>query len=49
MRSIDLNADLGEGFGRWLLGDDDALLESMPEVLDRMFDRIEEKLAELPE
>ena len=29
--------------------DDDALLENMPEVLDRMFDRIEEKLAELPE
>jgi UPF0271 protein len=25
--SIDLNADLGEGFGRWTLGDDDALLE----------------------
>jgi UPF0271 protein len=24
--SIDLNADLGEGFGRWQLGDDDALL-----------------------
>lgn len=24
---IDLNADLGEGFGRWSLGDDDALLE----------------------
>ncbi|MEY9857518.1 UPF0271 protein [Catenulispora sp. GAS73] len=24
---IDLNADLGEGFGRWRLGDDDALLE----------------------
>lgn len=24
---IDLNADLGEGFGRWTLGDDDALLE----------------------
>ena len=23
---IDLNADLGEGFGRWTLGDDDALL-----------------------
>jgi UPF0271 protein len=23
---IDLNADLGEGFGRWSLGDDDALL-----------------------
>jgi UPF0271 protein len=26
VRSIDLNADLGEGFGRWPLGDDDALL-----------------------
>jgi UPF0271 protein len=26
MPSIDLNADLGEGFGRWPLGDDDALL-----------------------
>ncbi|GAA1952039.1 hypothetical protein GCM10009838_03970 [Catenulispora subtropica] len=25
-RMIDLNADLGEGFGRWRLGDDDALL-----------------------
>jgi UPF0271 protein len=25
--AIDLNADLGEGFGRWRLGDDDALLE----------------------
>lgn len=24
---MDLNADLGEGFGRWTLGDDDALLE----------------------
>jgi UPF0271 protein len=24
--SIDLNADLGEGYGRWSLGDDDALL-----------------------
>ncbi len=24
---LDLNADLGEGFGRWSLGDDDALLE----------------------
>ena len=24
--SVDLNADLGEGFGRWELGDDDALL-----------------------
>lgn len=26
-RSIDLNADLGEGFGRWRLGDDAALLD----------------------
>lgn len=26
MRSIDLNADLGESFGRWELGDDEALL-----------------------
>jgi UPF0271 protein len=26
MPSIDLNADLGEGFGRWRLGDDEALL-----------------------
>ena len=25
--SIDLNSDLGEGFGIWTLGDDDALLE----------------------
>lgn len=25
--SIDLNADVGEGFGRWSLGDDDALLD----------------------
>ena len=24
---IDLNSDLGEGFGRWKLGDDDAMLE----------------------
>src|SRR6186997_2772058 len=24
---IDLNADLGEGFGRWILGDDEALLD----------------------
>lgn len=23
---MDLNSDLGEGFGRWTLGDDDALL-----------------------
>lgn len=27
MASIDLNADLGEGFGAWQLGDDDAMLE----------------------
>ena len=27
MRSVDLNADLGEGFGRWRLGDDEALLD----------------------
>ena len=27
MNSIDLNADLGEGFGRWPLGDDEALLD----------------------
>ena len=26
-RTIDLNADLGEGFGVWRLGDDDALLQ----------------------
>ncbi|GAA3641810.1 LamB/YcsF family protein [Microlunatus ginsengisoli] len=26
-RTIDLNSDLGEGFGIWRLGDDDALLE----------------------
>jgi UPF0271 protein len=25
--SVDLNSDLGEGFGRWSLGDDDALLD----------------------
>ena len=25
--SVDLNSDLGEGFGRWTLGDDDALLD----------------------
>lgn len=27
IRSIDLNADMGEGFGPWKLGDDDALLD----------------------
>jgi UPF0271 protein len=25
--AVDLNSDLGEGFGRWALGDDDALLD----------------------
>ncbi|GAB3591830.1 5-oxoprolinase subunit PxpA [Angustibacter peucedani] len=27
MPSVDLNCDLGEGFGRWTLGDDDELLD----------------------
>ena len=27
MREIDLNADLGEGFGPWRMGEDDALLD----------------------
>jgi 5-oxoprolinase (ATP-hydrolysing) subunit A len=27
MQAVDLNADLGEGFGVWRLGDDDALLD----------------------
>jgi 5-oxoprolinase (ATP-hydrolysing) subunit A len=27
--AIDLNSDLGEGFGRWALGDDDALLDTV--------------------
>ena len=27
MTSVDLNADLGEGFGVWTLGDDDAMLD----------------------
>ncbi|MFD0852813.1 LamB/YcsF family protein, partial [Actinomadura adrarensis] len=27
MAVIDVNADLGEGFGRWELGDDAALLD----------------------
>lgn len=27
MRSIDLNSDLGEGYGPWLMGDDAAMLE----------------------
>ena len=29
MRSVDLNADLGEGFGRWALGDDLALMATI--------------------
>ncbi|WP_338750869.1 LamB/YcsF family protein [Janibacter alittae] len=29
---IDLNADLGEGFGQWKLGDDDALLDIVTSV-----------------
>lgn len=27
MRSVDLNSDLGEGFGAWEMGDDDAILQ----------------------
>ena len=27
LNSIDLNSDLGEGYGAWRLGDDDALLD----------------------
>src|SRR3982750_1150055 len=27
MPTVDLNSDLGEGFGQWTLGDDDALLD----------------------
>lgn len=26
-RSVDLNSDLGEGFGAWKMGDDNAILE----------------------
>jgi putative ATP-dependent endonuclease of OLD family len=29
--------------------DDEKLIEDMPDVLDRMFDAVEEKLADLPE
>ncbi|MCJ0702085.1 LamB/YcsF family protein [Frigoribacterium faeni] len=29
MTTIDLNADLGEGYGRWTLGDDDAMLAAV--------------------
>lgn len=28
-RTVDLNADVGEGFGRWELGDDDAVLSTV--------------------
>lgn len=31
-RRIDLNADVGESFGRWRLGDDEALLETVTSV-----------------
>lgn len=27
---IDMNSDMGESFGRWTLGDDEALLEWFP-------------------
>ena len=27
MTTVDLNSDIGEGFGRWAMGDDDALLQ----------------------
>ena len=27
MAAVDLNADLGEGFGPWRMGEDDALLD----------------------
>ena len=27
MSTVDLNADLGESFGRWVLGDDEAMLD----------------------
>ena len=29
MDVVDLNADVGEGFGRWELGDDDAVLATV--------------------
>ena len=29
MASIDLNSDVGESFGRWTLGDDSAMFESV--------------------
>ena len=35
MAGIDLNADLGEGFGVWRLGDDDAMLGSSPAPTSR--------------
>ena len=33
MTAVDLNADLGEGFGVWTLGDDDAMLDAVQAVL----------------
>ena len=44
MTVIDLNADLGEGFGRWVLGDDEAMLDELagdlptaePSALDQL-------------
>lgn len=27
---IDMNSDMGESFGRWTLGDDEALLDVVP-------------------
>ena len=29
MQQIDLNSDMGEGFGRWSLGDDETMLETV--------------------
>ena len=29
---IDLNSDLGEGFGRWKMGDDEALMKLISSV-----------------
>ena len=37
-RTIDLNADLGEGFGAWRMGDDEALarIEKLNAALGRL-------------
>jgi lactam utilization protein B len=29
--NVDLNSDLGESYGRWVLGDDEALLDVVTE------------------